>query len=484
MNNEETIIKLFNIANDLMVSSEYKLAFEIYSVADKYNTKYFEIPLNAGNCLFALGKYRESLHYYIKSCRFSPNKYSIYSIGRALAKLMKYKFAEEFLYKSLSHDPTYENCYLELFNIYSKQNNKNLMLKCAKLHNDALPDTVSSNVNLGLAYFKHNFFQESIDSYRRALEIDPSSIIANYNIAFPLLCLNNYTDGFIHFEYRKYITEKYGRSFNPTLNPTHINTSSQILRVILEGGYGDFIMMSRYFDILIESYQSVEIEVKPVMLQLAQSVFDNCKFVEQSSIETDRFCIDLMSLPYLFCTKVETIPILPIGYNKNCNLFSPINNRRMRVSIGICWKSSNIDSLMNDRDVLDSEIEALFVLNADFVILDYNNHAIYQDISKRHSNVHFYSNYFSDFSDLRNIISTFDITITIDTALAHLSASVGLPTYVLLKEDYDWKWGHGCQSPWYPSVYKFPQRISGNWVDSINNLIACLGTLDLNPYDG
>jgi hypothetical protein len=59
-----------------------------------------------------------------------------------------------------------------------------------------------------------------------------------------------------------------------------------------------------------------------------------------------------------------------------------------------------------------------------------------------------------------------DLVIAVDGMPAHLSATLGRPTWLLLKHTPDWRWmDRGDTSPWYPGMRLFRQRHAGDWSD-------------------
>ena len=66
------------------------------------------------------------------------------------------------------------------------------------------------------------------------------------------------------------------------------------------------------------------------------------------------------------------------------------------------------------------------------------------------------------------------MVISIDTAVAHLSASMGKHTLVLLHKSYDWRWGNGISTPWYEDVVCMTQSKMGEWSDVAHNIKAYL----------
>lgn len=69
-----------------------------------------------------------------------------------------------------------------------------------------------------------------------------------------------------------------------------------------------------------------------------------------------------------------------------------------------------------------------------------------------------------DFADSAAIINELNLFITIDSAPAHLAGGLGVPTWLLLPWNNDYRWLlDRTDSPWYPSMRLLRQRIKGDW---------------------
>ncbi len=67
------------------------------------------------------------------------------------------------------------------------------------------------------------------------------------------------------------------------------------------------------------------------------------------------------------------------------------------------------------------------------------------------------------FLETAAIVANCDLIISSDTAMAHLAGAMGKPTWLLLKNVPEWRWGmDGETSFWYPSMRLFCQKYPGN----------------------
>lgn len=67
-------------------------------------------------------------------------------------------------------------------------------------------------------------------------------------------------------------------------------------------------------------------------------------------------------------------------------------------------------------------------------------------------------------ADTAALIATLDLVITVDTMVAHLAGAMGVPAWVLLKHEPDWRWNPAeTHSYWYPGTRQFVQPRPGDW---------------------
>jgi hypothetical protein len=81
----------------------------------------------------------------------------------------------------------------------------------------------------------------------------------------------------------------------------------------------------------------------------------------------------------------------------------------------------------------------------------------------------------TDFSETAAAIAQLDLVICVDTAVAHLAGALGKPVWVLLPEIGDFRWLEGREdSPWYPTMRLFRQRVLGEWDEVVARVEAAL----------
>ena len=69
-----------------------------------------------------------------------------------------------------------------------------------------------------------------------------------------------------------------------------------------------------------------------------------------------------------------------------------------------------------------------------------------------------------DMAETAALVKNLDLVLTADTAVAHVAASTGRPTWLMLAHSPDPRWMVDRQdTPWYRNVRLFRQGAPGNW---------------------
>jgi hypothetical protein len=67
-------------------------------------------------------------------------------------------------------------------------------------------------------------------------------------------------------------------------------------------------------------------------------------------------------------------------------------------------------------------------------------------------------------TSLAATLASLDLVVTVDTLFAHLAGALGIPVWILLRADADWRWMQDRDdSPWYPTARLFRQSQPGVW---------------------
>lgn len=80
----------------------------------------------------------------------------------------------------------------------------------------------------------------------------------------------------------------------------------------------------------------------------------------------------------------------------------------------------------------------------------------------------------ADMADTAAIVAGLDLVIAVDTSVAHLAAALGKPTWILLPTiGCDWRWGPaGERTPWYPQARLFRQPRINDWAGVLDAVEA------------
>ena len=290
---------------------------------------------------------------------------------------------------------------------------------------------------------------------------------------------NNYKDGFYNYEWRLKEKTKKEYRYNNLIKPQWKgeDLDHKVILIISEQGLGDIIQFSRYiFDLKNRYNVKIIFQTHKKLFH----IFENKGLNLISKIDIlpyHDYFIYLLSLPKLYFELNKELlgEISYIGSNKkNYNKWKNILTKFKSPLVGINWCGSQKVG-KKDKSIPFDIIKSLFKLpNIEFLSLQKEEGE--KDLVNYKSNKNFYN--FSNIIDKKNyfedtveIIKFLDLVITNDTSVAHLSATLGLKTWILLEKNPDWRWFlKNNKSPWYKSVRLFRQKKRGDWDNLVKEI--------------
>lgn len=409
-------------------------------------------PHNVGHWM-ALGeisvncnKFAEGVAAYEKAIEMLPTAVSYGLLGFAYARLGNNKKAIENYKKSLELNPDLGDIHFLMSCEYSKDNFN--------------PAKQAYHGELGFASKKAS----------------PLSVESCWNAAHGFLTIGNYGKGWAYFESRlrrNIINQGNHLASERYPKPLWRGEMGCRVRVHAEMGYGDVFLMMRYLKLLKSKFNvDAQFEAGETMRGLCRHNFPGVEFVPEGDQNIDQFDFHLpmMSLPYIFGTRNDTVPwsggyLLPEP-DRNLEWYEKL--KLDRFNVGICWFAGQRSYNADNHDVckrksvnFDLIKPLLKTKGVNFVSLQAE-----KDSQFPHPGI-------QNFSDTAAIISLMDLVITVDTSVANLAGAMGKETWLMDRFDHCWRYSD-IKSPWYPTVRVFRQTTSGDWNTVITKIQCAL----------
>ena len=460
---------------------------------------------NRGAALQSLGRWEEALASYDQALALDPNFVDAYfNRGVALQSLQRVEEALASYDKVIGLNPNYALAYsnrsIELYKLnrlgealtsceraiainsdYADAHyNRGVVLQKLQRPREALmfydraialkPDYASAYANRGLALLELKRPHEALVSYDQAIELIPNNPDANWNKGLVCLTLGNYKQGWPLYEWGwQNGSRGQKRNFSQPLWLGAEVLAGRTILLYQEQGLGDVIQFSRFVRQVKALGARVLLEVPKSLLGLMQSLEGVDELIEPGA-ELPQFDYQtpLGSLPLAFKTEVEAIPdaagYVHVDEAKRVAWQARLGPKR-KPRVGVVWSSASgfkgdaSRSMTLEQFVTCLDFEAYEVVCLQKVIKA-EDKAAFDALGK----MAFYGDELEDFADTAALASCMDLVISTCTSVPHLTAALGIPTWVLLQYVPDWRWLlDRSDSPWYSSVRLFRQSQSTQW---------------------
>jgi hypothetical protein len=308
------------------------------------------------------------------------------------------------------------------------------LMQLTRTHHD-LPAIVWKHMALCHEHIRQ--YELAIAAYHQALAIE-DNIQTHLELFYSNLILGNYLEGFRRMETRiQYFGKTPGWQGEEIVGKT--------VNVIWEIGLGDTIQFLRYVPLLKTLGCNVVVNIQPELSCLFPDLVSSC--------QSSDLHVYMMSLPYCFRTELHTIPPptkIP------CRL-SPKKGR-----VGIAWQGNKLNTYDKHRTVPLLEFIPLFCIpGIEYVCVQKEVSEEEQALLARYNVKRPPIN---NFLDTVHILEECEHVVSSCTSVAHLAASMGVPTLIALGFYHCWRWlKDRSDSPWYPSVRLFRQKKNHDW---------------------
>jgi hypothetical protein len=480
--NDSQVDILFNTALIYQQSNEHKKALELYSRLLAINPNDVESLNNRGNAYRKLNLYLKAIADYESALEKGLETFEVfYNLGVCLNELGLYEKAIHSYSSALNLNSNISEIYLNkgivLFNQYKWSEALENFDKAIYLNKDC----AEAYNNKALIYM-YKEISQSEENFVAALKIKPNYLDAKFNLATFYLSNGRYEEGLKAYECRHELTLKRFHSA-PWLGQEEVK--GKVVFVYPEQGLGDFIQFCRYLPMLEAMGALIWLEIPKPLESITLSL--DCKFKIVQGIKDgfDYHC-PIMSLPLAFKTNIKNIPA-PTKYlyanPKKIIAWGKKLKPQKRFRVGVVWQGGHRKndtktwSVNKKRNININLLKEMFDQDIEIFSLQKGADAIQElEIFKKentHITIHDHTDTLLDFSDTAALIENLDLVITVDTAVAHLSASLGKETWILNRFDTCWRWfsDHRTSSPWYPSVKIFTQKEPGEWEGILSDLV-------------
>jgi tetratricopeptide (TPR) repeat protein len=480
--------------------ANYERAIANYERAIAINPNYFDALHNLAYASLRQGRVASAIAYYDRALALQPDlPQTDLALGSWLSNQDKLDDALAFCQQAIQKLPASARARCNLGIVLQKQGKIEDAIACYQQALSLKPDFPQALNNLGKAFEEAGKMAEAMDCYRRAIELKPGYVnplnslasafhdrgqfadaitcysqAVKFNVGHPeshlnlglaLLLAGDFQRGFCEYEWRLLVPQKQFPRHN-FQQPVWDGKDLQGKTILLcpEPGLGDAIQLIRYADLVKQKGGRVIVWCLPYLQRLfAQVSAIDGLIVNPEDAPDFQVRAQLMSLPHLLGTTLETIPA-KVPYLAPPPGWEGSIQNTPNLKVGIVWSGNPKNSTNNVRSLpLNLLTKLLDIPGADFYSLQKEMTADEIALLEQMP-VTDLSSYLHDLADTAAAISALDLVISVDTSVAHLAGALGKPVWIFLCFVPDWRWMLQREdSPWYPTARLFRQSTAGDW---------------------
>lgn len=467
-------LHLCNLATTLIDLGQFNDAAGLLMAVLRLNSNHADAHFGLGLVMEASGHPKEAALSYFRALQIAPDNAEYYNnLGKILLEQNDVGAALGALQQAVRLKPDYARAWMNLGNAYLASNDLDEAIATTRRGLDIAPDDAKIRTNLATLLLQAGQAEEAIGEYRRVLEQHPDDAEARFSLPYALLAAGRYREGWAAHEDR----------FHSGVDADHRIVRDELpyplwqgeplagKRILLVGeqGYGDQIQFARYARQLAEQGAIVDCKVEPPLVPLLAGQEGIHHAFSDAPSEPYDYWTPLLSVPHRLGEhwSFRTEPYLaaePARSEQWRERLSGTGDKTMR--IGLVWAGRPTNGLDRFRSMPLAELAPLLDTfdGVNWISLQLDDAAAQARQPGFTGRVLTLDDTIRDFADTAAILSQLDLLISVDTAIVHLAGAMGLPVWLMLHRNADWRWqAAGKGTAWYPNTRMFRQASLGDW---------------------
>ena len=481
---------LISLAGLLLNRDQLQEALQCYRRALVLQPQLAALHYNLGATLLRVGEDQEAIRALREALRLRPDyPQALNNLGLLLRRRGRLQEAADCYHRALVLQPQQPISHNNLANVLREQQRYDQAIAHYQQAICLDPRYGDAYSNLAGIYRDRGQIIEAIACYRQVLLLHPDSADAHLNLGLTLLLAGEEAEGWREYEFRLETPALAGvRAVAPPLPRWQGEplAAAEPLLLLAEQGLGDTLQFLRYVPLLRERGLQVRLCAQPSLHSLIVSSGIDAELLNPVLANQQRqgCWLPLLSLPALLgVSRQQPLRTAPYLRTTPAALehWRAVLSREAGPLVAINWQGNPAieTGYFQGRSLPLAVFEALAAHpKLHFVSVQKGPG------SEQLQTCRFRQRFVScqaavdqawGFCDTAAILSCCDLVITSDTAVAHLAAGMGQPTWLLLKRVPEWRWGlEGDSSGWYPSMRLFRQRAPGDWAELMQRVLQAL----------
>jgi hypothetical protein len=295
----------------------------------------------------------------------------------------------------------------------------------------------------------------------------PDDPRANFNRGWHLLNKGDFVGGHQTLECGRHLGV-YGDPKIDTTKPIYKDEdlTNKVVILVLEAGLGDQIINVRFATEIWKRGAKCVVVAHPSLHSVIQRVagVDRCITRDDVPNTYHDFWIPGFSAGWVLGFDYSTLPNEPYIFSKfeSINVWANMFQTDRKYKVGIRWSGN---PLFEHQQFRIFPAEKLISLHEDFDNIQFYSLQRDHDVRELPENIVDLQHTLISWEDTCACIHNLDLVITSCTSIAHVSAAMGKPTWVIVPILPYHIWAkEGNTSPWYKETTRlFRQKVFGGW---------------------